>query len=97
MYIETSSQKGNRFMEGASFIIPMQPWGTIGNLNMNGSQETVSSVHRPVRRCPYPAYRGGESKPDRGCAHCPAEQNCRVLQRTDKDECLMRLNLAKVG
>lgn len=28
-------------MEGASFIIPMQPWGTIGNLNMNGSQEAV--------------------------------------------------------
>lgn len=28
-------------MEGASFIIPMQPWGTIGNLNMNGSQEAA--------------------------------------------------------
>jgi|InofroStandDraft_1065614.scaffolds.fasta_scaffold85202_2 flagellar hook-basal body complex protein FliE len=45
MYIETSSQKGNRFMEGASFIIPMQPWGTIGNLNMNGSQETEAVVN----------------------------------------------------
>ena len=29
-------------MEGASFIVPMQPWGTIGNLNMNGSQESAA-------------------------------------------------------
>lgn len=29
-------------MEGASFIVPMQPWGTIGNLNMNGSQEAAA-------------------------------------------------------
>ena len=29
-------------MEGASFIVPMQPWETIGNLNMNGSQESAA-------------------------------------------------------
>lgn len=29
-------------MEGTSFIVPMQPWGTIGNLNMNGSQEAAT-------------------------------------------------------
>ena len=32
-------------MEGASFIIPMQPWGTIGNLNMNSGQEAAVAVN----------------------------------------------------
>lgn len=32
-------------MEGASFIIPMQPWGTIGNLNMNSGQEAAAAVN----------------------------------------------------
>ena len=47
--MERSGEKGFEvegkeavFMEGTSFIVPMQPWGTIGNLNMSGSQEAAA-------------------------------------------------------